>query len=170
MKKTYTLPDGSVEVVEGTPEEIADYEAHLGKNPRPQNEGTKKRLLLENIDGTLLELKRIREELEKLTRFVPPFPPQPVLPIFPPYDPSIRPWDPTGPMWPTYTTKTTTLTGRSHSSNPCGIEGCDVCGGRPDPAAPFFGDRTFKVDLTGATDIFERISAFWPAKSVEVAG
>ncbi len=34
MKKTITKPDGSIEVVEGSPEEIADYERKLKNQPQ----------------------------------------------------------------------------------------------------------------------------------------
>lgn len=51
MKKTITKPDGTTEVVEGTPEEIAQYERQLREGTTitevPKKDG--KKLLLEEL-------------------------------------------------------------------------------------------------------------------------
>lgn len=54
MKKTITKPDGSVEIVEGTAEEIAEYERKLSSTNVKEQDEKKKDLLLEK----LLEDKR----------------------------------------------------------------------------------------------------------------
>lgn len=73
MKKTITKPDGTQEVVEGTPEEIADYERALreGLNEVPKKD--KKNLLLEDKSMSLLE--QWRDLIEKA-------PKQPMMPSF----------------------------------------------------------------------------------------
>lgn len=61
MKKQITRPDGTVEVVEGTAEELAEYERNLQEAPKKKSGGSKKRLLNEE---TLRAM--IAEEVKKI--------------------------------------------------------------------------------------------------------
>lgn len=81
MKKTVTLPDGTKQEIEGSPEEIAQYERQL----REQGSGTttgKKKILNEEVRvatddmntcrcGPCVAMKKIFEETAKVDAIVP---------------------------------------------------------------------------------------------------
>jgi hypothetical protein len=77
VKKTITKPDGTTEVVEGSPEEIAEYEKALREQINEVPKKDKKKLLLES--------EAAREFIEALTKkpketvFVPQYIPSPAI-------------------------------------------------------------------------------------------
>lgn len=56
MKKSITKSDGTVEILEGTPEEFAEYEKILGEKIFSQNVGKK------ILDGITNNLKKVLNE------------------------------------------------------------------------------------------------------------
>ncbi|MFA5750570.1 MAG: hypothetical protein WC895_05170 [Candidatus Shapirobacteria bacterium] len=87
MKKTITKPDGTKEILEGTPEEIAELERQIKKEKVNENQGDNRRILNEE------EIRKmINDEVAKIPWFkvievpVPQtFPVQPWRPYFEPY-------------------------------------------------------------------------------------
>lgn len=77
MKKTITKPDGTTEVVEGSPEEIAEYEKALREQINEVPKKDKKKLLLES--------EAVKEMIDALTKkkpdvvLVPQYKPSPIL-------------------------------------------------------------------------------------------
>lgn len=67
MKKTYTRPDGTTEVVEGSPEELADYERRIREEGVVPKKGRK---LLKDQVRVALEESRVATEktIEELRR------------------------------------------------------------------------------------------------------
>jgi hypothetical protein len=127
MKKTITSPDGSIEVVEGTAEEIAAYEKakkHDTANESPAPKSKRKILLTEEQKEQFRQL--MREEVSK----------QPVRYEFHSHCIGCSKCQPINP-YPWYT-------------QPIWI-------GTPDPLIPYVGDplpgsyTTSKIDFTGQT-------------------
>lgn len=89
MKKRFTNPDGTVDEVEGTPEEIAAYERARSSPQQRQDEAKSNRRVLteqrarEFFDRLQEEVRAVQRELEQ-QRFVPRY-------VFPQY-PWNEPW------------------------------------------------------------------------------
>ena len=94
MKKTITKPDGTTETIEGSPEELAEFEKKL-KSGELKEQRSKKRVLTDQRIVELLEQISQKIDLIQLFRDPNTFRVQPI-----PFEPYV-PWiDPINPVYP----------------------------------------------------------------------
>lgn len=138
MKKTITRPDGTVEEVEGTAEELAELERASKKTSKKESKSPSRRVLTDEIQRLKNENDELKKKLEaagdslmkRLIEQIGKQPDQlPYVPYFPPCEP--LPWReviPSGPYW----------TGETICTNKITLRDCSVtdAGGNVRPLGP----------------------------------